>query len=236
MTITTLPIKASIINPELKSASTVTLQVNDRYPRAYARKPSGIIKYSDFLNKGPLKASFGGTWMWSMTSYDNSNASGWRHIYPADYFPGIQAGDPFTIVGGMNRGWTTDHIAAYTFIYGTDAGDAANYYGRQPASIEFYMGPGSGGKNHEMIFSYRGTDNVQVSGHYGYGGSSTSWGIADLYILGIWYGPYAAAAGQVYYSNAAGTDLQARQFGLQVPLESWIKNNPKNTEPVQPSR
>jgi len=116
MTITGYPIKASIINPELLAANSDKLQINDHYPRAYAKKPTGIIKYSDFLNRGPLKASFGGDWTWSMTSYDNTDASGWRHIYPADYFPSIQNGDPFTIIGGMNNGWTTDHIAAYTFV------------------------------------------------------------------------------------------------------------------------
>ena len=234
MTITGYPIKASIINPELLAANSDKLQINDHYPRAYAKKPTGIIKYSDFLNRGPLKASFGGDWTWSMTSYDNTDASGWRHIYPADYFPSIQNGDPFTIIGGMNNGWTTDHIAAYTFAYGTDYGATADP--RQPASLQIYMGPGSGGKNHEMDFWYNGGTSVQVSGHYGYGGSSTSWGIAQIYILGIWYGPFAAPAGQVYYSNAAGTDLQARGFGLQVSLDTWLTNNPKNTDPVQPQR
>jgi hypothetical protein len=226
MTLTSNPIKASQINPELYAGASDLLSVNANVARVYAKKqPAGsIIKYSDFLNMNGFKCSFGGEWTWSMTSYDNTDASGWRHVYPNDYFPGIAAGDYFTVIGGMNNGWTTDHIAAYTFVYGTDYGAGSS---RQPVSIEFYMGPGGGGKNHEMDFWYNGGDRVQVSGHYGYGGSSTSWGIAQLYILGIWYGPAAGAVNTQLRSTADGTDLTARDFqNIGTSIGAWVNNHP----------
>ena len=227
MTLTSYPIRASQINPELYAGANSLLSVNANIPRVYAKKqPAGsIIKYSDFLNLAGFKCSFGGAWTWSMTSYDNTSASGWRHVYPNDYFPGIAAGDYFTVIGGMNNGWTTDHIAAYTFVYGTDYGASADP--RQPSSVKFYMGPGSGGKNHSMSFWYNGGTNVQVSGNYGYGGSSTSWGIAQLYILGVWYGPAATTVNTEFRSTADGSNLVQRGFAnIGTSIGAWANYHP----------
>ena len=194
-----------MINEAMHRPSTASLTLNDRYSRIYTRTASNSpVSYGSFLNAPGFNLQTGGNiswWSYEWESFD---------IALSANFPGIQPGDPFTVVMGTNNFWG---ILFQTTHHGYTYGTAGN---------QTYTG-GNGSKQWYSTTNYNGADTVRVSGFYCC--ASTNFAFNRIYLLALRFG--IAQSGW-----SAGDGNSVVGFPNNVPLADYVANYPYNFDIV----
>lgn len=166
--ISSYPVDAFTINGAMRQSGTQQMALNDRYPRIFTRTGFNTqTSYNGFVNVPGFDLQSGGNIGWWSYNLQQVN------VYISNNFPGIQAGDPFSVVVGTWENWATSFPVTHSgYIYGQ-------------AGSRVYVN-GSGGKVWHTTTSYDGNNTVVVSGYYG--GSSTNFPFAFIRILAVRFG------------------------------------------------
>ena len=191
-------------NGRLENMYRHTGQYNN-YPSTHAKFwPADRIGMGTFSNNPGFDIYFGLSYTYWTQTYDGNTDQDYRKLRISDYFPSNfqpAAGDNFVVVVGANNGWVCGNaVTHHCFTYGTEVLGSANYMKK---SYDTDNSAGNPGKNSHSWTYYDGGDYVLVGGHYGFGGSSTSWGRMQMYIMGLRYN--AGPGSGVFYSKP-GTD------------------------------
>jgi hypothetical protein len=201
------PITAQTINTAIRRPVSTSLSLNDRFCRIFTRTGFGTpISYGSFLNVPGFEPQAGTSINVFMFS-----GQGARIVVPiSNNFPGISAGDAFSVVVGAAEGWTdASPVTHHGYFYGS-AGSLA-------------LVNGSGGKRWFSRTEYDGGNTVNIDGFYS--GSDTNIFYARMYLLALRFG-----ISQTGYAAGDGNSVVGGQTGFTI--NSYVSNWPQNTNIV----
>ena len=202
------PVKASDLNRLMGRDPNTRISLNEHFSRVlvsanvnngpnHTQSPAAdfhynsLLRFSNFYNKyfnPSLCTPAGVAYAWQSENYYASEVNSHRKIYPLDYFPGMQAGDKFTIVMACDNQFaaTSGNQLAYAgFTFGTDAGFLQVLNSFNKTSYNFNMSGAVSNQTTHLSFYYDGGLAVDLFPHYRYNGTITSAEQARAYIVGI---------------------------------------------------
>jgi hypothetical protein len=199
--ISSYPVDAFTINNAMFQPSTQQLGLNDRYARMFTRTATNTqTSYNGFVNVPGFSLQQGSGLGWWSYSFQSVGVPISTNI------PGIQNGDPFSIVVGTDGGWSGTFPTTHSgFTYGTAATRT--------------LVNGTGGKRWNTTVSYDGSNTLYVSGFYS--GSSTNFPFAFIRILALRFGtnPTGWATGDG--NSVSGSPVFFSLF-------TYVANHPQN--------
>ena len=202
----------------------------NNYPTTHSKYwPTDRLGMGTFSNNPGFDIYFGLSYTYWTQTYDGNTDQDYRKLRISDYFPSNfqpAAGDNFVVVVGATNGWVCGNaVTHHCFTYGTEVLGSTNYMKK---SYDTDNSAGNPGKNSHSWTYYDGGDYVLVGGHYGFGGSSTSWGRMQMYIMGLRYN--AGPGSGLYYSKpgTTGNTLDYTNSYSVYSAATYAAHNPQN--------
>lgn len=198
------PLSTQTINTAMRRSSNSFFSMNDRYPRIFTKTGiNSIIRYSNFLNVPGFDLQAGT----SINVFNRSGDGANIKVFPANNFPGIAVGDPFSVVVGAAEGWTGNSpVTHHGYFYGS-AGTHT-------------LVNGAGDKRWFTRTQYDGGNTVTIDGFYS--GAGTAFPFARMYLLALRFG--LALTG---YAVGDGNSATGGQTGFTIG--SYTGTWPQNT-------